>query len=592
MIRTATLLSALFLAVSAAAGGDDMETAYFAPVNQLIFKVVWPGGGVREFERDLSAPERLRSTDGWKARLVGDEDGKVDVFSPKGIDGQRDVFRFDRGRLVRIERGGETNEFAYGEVRPAPQGAFPPLLVTREMTSEAAREYSFNEFLHKWDGSGRLAFPFVNPNQNGVLYAELFLLFLCLAFSLKRRFVRPAFAALAMLAASCLVWTMSRGAWLGAVVGTLCFAVTGLRRFLKSRLFWASLGIVVVSIAVWVFLFGSAQITRGLDGVGMNWTNAIRMEIWSRAPRMMVDAPSGWGSYIPGAAYLDWYQPLNVFALTPTLINDHLTWLVANSWTGRFLYAFAAFSILSASLLVAVFKRNPLPLAVWTAFALAASFNPVGHRWVLWAIPVAACISFIGGEFWRRKRVVLGTLTAVASLSTISVAVLFWLGTVEPKGYVPVRFDGKRVYVNGSNPKIWIVDDGTLGGGLTGKDIREFYSCVRHAPAVGYVRSVGDLPDSVARLVLAGHAGADWLMKLSEDEEARNRLPKSVLFISPPFSPSQVPEGVLALCRPRIVVGEFAALYDEEYAKPLNWVTIVPGMEKYILRWMQYVMEF
>ena len=81
-------------------------------------------------------------------------------------------------------------------------------------------------------------------------------------------------------------------------------------------------------------------------------------------------------------------------------------------------------------------------------------------------------------------------------------------------------------------------------------------------------------------------------MKLSEDEEARNRLPKSVLFISPPFSPSQVPEGVLALCRPRIVVGEFAALYDEEYAKPLNWVTIVPGMEKYILRWMQYVMEF
>ena len=54
--------------------------------------------------------------------------------------------------------------------------------------------------------------------------------------------------------------------------------------------------------------------------------------------RMMVDAPRGWGGYSPGAAYVDWYQPLNIFALTPTLINDHLTRLVAFSWAGRFAY--------------------------------------------------------------------------------------------------------------------------------------------------------------------------------------------------------------------------------------------------------------
>ena len=307
---------------------------------------------------------------------------------------------------------------------------------------------------------------------------------------------------------------------------------------------------------------------------------------------MMVDAPCGWGSYIPGAAYIDWYQPIKVFALTPTLINDHLTRLVAYSWTGRFLYVFCGFAILSISLLVAAFKRNPLPLATWLALAIAASFNPVSHRWELWIVPVLASFVFFGGVFWRRWRVMAGTLVTVLALTVLVVGGLYAAGSSVPKGYIPVSFDGQRVLINGIRPKIWIVDDGTLGGGLTGKDIREYYTYVRRAPSVGYVRNIKDLPDSIDRLVLAGHAGADWLTKLSEDENARNHLPKSVLFISPSFSPSQVPEGVRALCRPRIVVGEFAALYDNEYSKPQDWVTIVPGMEKYILRWMEHVMEF
>ncbi len=236
-------------------------------------------------------------------------------------------------------------------------------------------------------------------------------------------------------------------------------------------------------------------------------------------------------------------------------------------------------------------RRNPLPAALWLVLGISAWFNPVSHRWTLWIIPAAASVVVLVCPFWRRCRLVLAAAVGCVLLSLLGVLGLRYMGHFKPKGYVPVSFDGRRVTVNGPHPKIWIVDDGTLGGGLTGKDMREYYTYIRNAPAVGYVRSVADLPESVDRLVLAGHAGSEWLTRLSDDETARNHLPKSVLFFSPPFSPSQVPEGVRVLCRPRIVVGEFAARYDPEYSSPADWVTIVSGMEKYILRWMEYVME-
>ena len=71
--------------------------------------------------------------------------------------------------------------------------------------------------------------------------------------------------------------------------------------------------------------------------------------------------------------------------------------------------------------------------------------------------------------------------------------------------------------------------------------------------------------------------------------EARRNLPAEVTFISPPFPPSAVPAGLLSSCRVRLVVGEFAARYDAEYADAPEWVTIVPAMELYIYGWMRYV---
>jgi hypothetical protein len=156
-----------------------------------------------------------------------------------------------------------------------------------------------------------------------------------------------------------------------------------------------------------------------------------------------------------------------------------------------------------------------------------------------------------------------------------------------------VSYDGKRVRINGRNPRIWVVDDaqGVLGGVLVGREIRDFYMRNPKAPSIGYVRDVRDVPKSgVNRLVLPGKSGNDWLLMLSEDEKAREGLPKSVVFLNPPFSPSEMPQGVLALCRPKLLVGEFAARYNPEYASPPGWVGVVPGVEKYMPNWMQYAL--
>jgi len=156
-------------------------------------------------------------------------------------------------------------------------------------------------------------------------------------------------------------------------------------------------------------------------------------------------------------------------------------------------------------------------------------------------------------------------------------------------GGCPVKAEGNRVYVRGSNPRVWIVDDGrALGDVLACKEIRGYYRHVPSAEAVGYVRDVKHLPEKVHRLVLAGQSGADWMDWVRGMVESGKSfaLPDEVIFISPTFPPSALPEGFLSACKVLVAVGEFAAIYEPEYASPPPWAIVVPGMELYIDRWM------
>lgn len=575
-----------------ATGAPRIEDAYFAPENQLIFKLVDASGAVREFERDFSRPGHLRSVGDWDGELL--PEGQVVLRSWR--QGKvESAYRFERGRLVESEIGGVRKSYDRTAPHRLPQGVIPPLAPVDDAVSAArAAEFSRQEMAGKWNGTGRLSFPFANPNQSSALYVEVALVALA-AFVFFAGWWKRA-VALSLFAASvlCVLWCGSRGGMLGLLAGLAVLFAGRFSSVVRARAFWICLVASALLVAGWLLAFGTGDLMRGFThGGGVSWSNAIRLDMWKASPQMMAAAPGGWGFCGAGRAYLDWFQPLSVFCLTGSLMNDHLTWLVSFGTCGRVAYLFAFVLIVLIGLRETFVCHRPFFLSVWSAFAVMAWFNPVFDEWTLWVVPVLSLLAA-----WNSARPLrlkqFGLLAGVAFVTAVLVlwAIVSWVGASRQVPSIAV--EGNRVLINGRSPRTWVVDDcrGALGGLLVGKDIRDYYSAVPHAGSIGYVRSIDDLPASgVERLVLAGKAGNDWLMRLSEDESARTRLPKSVLFISPPFPPSAIPEGVRMTCRPEILVGEFAAAYDPEYGRPTKGVTVAEGMELYVMMWLERALE-
>ena len=590
MIRLRRLLLGCLLTVVAASAFGGIEDAYFAPDGPTIFKVVLPDGAAYRFEYDVARPGSLVSGFGWSG--VYDQEGHVRLSSPAG-----DLLSFDRGRLVKSRLGGVDSSFSYDTPRHAPTNAVTPLAMLLYDEKTVAENYVAREESVKWSNTGRLAFPYVNPNFSGALFALCALLLIGLALGPGRAKRPLRVCCLALSAALCALtaWSGSRGAMLGLFAGAatgLGFAI--LRRGMGARRILLCIVVAVVALAgVIVIALGHGNLMRGFgDDGGLTWSNALRVEMLKAAPRMMYDAPGGWSQFGIGKGFTYWYQPLGMILMSGSLINAHLTWLVGFGVVGRFVYVFFLFASLWLALRLAACERNVMPASVIVGFATIACFNPIFEEWGLWVVPAVAIVLVLASvrRITRKGVVVMLSLCALASAT--AVGTLMAVGA-SAQARPSIALDGRAVKVNGPRPRVWIVDDGqgVVGGVLVGRDIREYYANVRHAPAIGYVKNVRDLPDSgVVRLVLPGKSANDWLLMLSEDEKARENLPKSVLFLNPPFAPSEVPQGVLALCRPKLLVGEFAARYNPEYENPPQWVSIVPGMEKYIADWMVYAL--
>ena len=175
-------------------------------------------------------------------------------------------------------------------------------------------------------------------------------------------------------------------------------------------------------------------------------------------------------------------------------------------------------------------------------------------------------------------------------LSLVVVLFLFCGGRWQDRGKGPsIAVDGNRVLVNGSKPKVWVVDDEeSLGWVLAAKDVRAFYNAAPEAKAIGFVRDLADLPRNMKRLVLAGKTCRKYL-----DAWNGGRAPRAdeLLFLSPGLAPSAIPYRLRANSRVLMVAGEFALRYRDVYGngpRP-NWVGVVPGAEVYLPGWVSLV---
>ena len=605
------------------AASNAMEYAasiYIAPENEFLYRMRNPNGSYREFQKSeinsTEAIQTLWSPHGWKG-AVREKENLIFVESGAKVKGGRAVYLFRHGRLVQFEQNGNVQRIPLEMPRPPTAGGVPYYFGDAESTrpdraaqqSGGARAQKTmakeveRELKKKWAKSGRLCWPFENPNENGFLFLSLALLSTALFFCAKSG-VKIVGGVCFAAASAALVMTASRGAFLAFALGLMPAIALKFKKLVRSRAVWILAGVVILTAVGWFATHESRLLTRGFTKK-TKWSNDTRIEMWATAPQMVAEAPSGWDglhvnpAHMVGRAYVDWYDSLFEISLSGSLVNDHLTRLVGYSQVGRFVYLFVWFGLLALMAYTALRTKRAVALGVFVALAVAGWFNAVLMNIYLWGAPLGALVLFLAGRPWRvwRLRTICLLTGSAAVLAAVTLVGLVAYGRATVKRGYPIYVADGQVRVKEQAPAIWIVDDGkALGGIFACRDIRRYYLHHPSSPAVGYVRDAKDLPKGeMKRLVLAGNAGKEWLEWLFErvKEGTKVAVPEEVVFINPPFMPSELPEEFVKMGKMRYVVGEFVArYYTDEGACPEGLdVIVVPGMELYIQDWMRFAVE-
>jgi hypothetical protein len=574
MIIRANLLAALLILPWMCLGqGVDMEAEanrfsamYFVQMDGAnFFRMYDPANGMIEFRRRWPS-WNLQGAAGWSASKDGDA---FVVRCPNSKVSY--VFRKGRPHILNVD--GKKIRMQFEEEPSMPGG----LVDMWDGAEEEARQFHAK----KWPG--RFAPFYGNPNHSAVLFA----LFAAVGVWLFLYGSRIWWWAAGAVVSAVSLWLLVKTGGRGGIValGVAGVVMVGFRLFRREGR-WRACVLAAMAVLAAVFLFAGGSIGRISTRIS-DKGNVSRMEVWKSAPRMMVDAPLGWGETGSGRAYSDWYQPLTSSFVTPTLTSDHLTYMVDFGWFGRFLWVFAWTALLAALVRFAVGGGSPLPLALFTILGVASVFNPLLHVKTLWLLPLASLGFFLVARPWKEARRYL-LPGGIALAVSLAVLVAFYLGgSGDSRNARPrIHTDGDRVFIGSEEPSTWIVDDRyTLGWLFAPKEIRYFYSHIPNAGALGYAQSVKSVPARVGRLVLAGRRCAEYI-----DLWKAGKAPSAVelLFISPAMPLASVPERLRRESRFKMVVGEFAARYEQVYGKIGNSdeIAIAEGAEVYVPGWV------
>lgn len=554
------------------------STSIFAPVNAQVFHLRQPDGVERLFIRDLEEPNLLHGKSPWVAELDG---SKALVMTDPEFKGGQTGFMFLSGHLRNLLLDGKEFQIPL-PVAGAKDGDIASLWPPREkrLVSEQAPDI--------WNKGKRLRLWFDNPNKAGLLFTELGLV--CLALVFLRPFWCRLMGGTFFLASFVgLVLTSSRGGLLALLCGLFLMGLTRIKAFLDWKRLLTIVVVVAVAIGCVFALKQGDRLGRKLLVEGQRETS--RLTVWKEVPRMMVDAPNGWGLGKSARAYIDWYQEKND-CLLKDMISGHLTFLVETGWGVRGVYVFLWAAFLFGAFICALKGASPVPVAVGASFAVAACFNPVVKVVELLLAPTAmALVSFVAMLKARRR---LQCLWIIGSLG-VALAICFsaWMmGKASSReGSVPVRCRGAAVCLNGNEPKAWIVhDDYVLHGGywwLMGKEIRTYFKAHADAPCVAISQSLQGIPKKVETLALVGESAREYLAQPSDVRpQARH-----IILISPPFSWKQVAEDILKEADVRMVVGELAVGSLKDYQTYPRWVECVPGAELYLPQWLDLILN-
>ena len=547
------------------------------PLNSHMLRMRQPDGVERILQRDPAQPEVLMCPEPWVGEVRG---SKTIVMTDPEFSGGQTGFLFERGKLKLMILDGKEYNISGGNPATSTIGELWPEI--SEAMIKAATE------ANKVHWHGRLNLWYDNPNRAAMLIVEVLILLLAVYGLRGRLAIKLLALPLALLCFYGLVRTGSRGGMVALMTGLTCLSLFRLKALFKLRNLMM-LALAVIALVAIVFFSGmSARFTSGLIHEG--YTDVSRIPIWIEAPRMMVAASQGWGWGLSGDAYINWFQPLTRFHVPGGFLNTHLNVLVDAGWLMRFLYLFVWVFALVCFADDARRGRSALPFAIGAAFFVGSTFSSFGRVPSLWIVPAFVILVHLS----TRPRTRLGEFTLpaffAAAVSCLALGAFAFFGfRAEKAAGIEIHGDSAHVVVNGKNTTTWIVEDGQVldGGykGILGKDARHWYLRHKDANAVGFVKTLGDVPSGVRRLVLAGKACSAIVVAGAFDGFADL---KEIVLISPPFGWREVPESVREKFRVKMVAGSFAHRLSEDSERPPEWVTLIPGCELYIPNWLRY----
>jgi len=397
----------------------------------------------------------------------------------------------------------------------------------------------------------RCSFFFANPNMAAVLFVQLALVGRFLFVRIPRTG-----GALMFLSTLAVILTGSRGGLLALLFGLVVATVAGRR----------SAGPVAVSCHVKVLAILTLLAVLACGGLGLrlcaiphDGSVANRLLLWKSVPRMMADAPSGWGLGNSGSAFMNWYQPLDRSEEYRTMVGSHQTWLVEFGTVGRIAYLFVWLVMLTLAFRHARTTGDAQAVAQGSSLAVAATFSSVLEVGLLWVLPTVAMTRVIlNGSSRRLPPAVWTTLAAGAVVPVLSV-MLFWRTgewRFEDSGRI-ARYVGP---VREGQPIRWLVPDVEVLGEHYPRRLRAKGTAVSVAATLDRVE-----PD-VTELVVCGadrHVACGRFSRLER-----------IVYLSPKFRPLDCDPS-----RERILIGEFA---HEVPDPPPAGVRVVAGAASYL----------
>ena len=419
------------------------------------------------------------------------------------------------------------------------------------------------------NGIPRWDFSLGCPNKAGALAACVLVLLLGLMLKSKSKVSAWTLCILSCAGGFALVHTFSRGGIAAFLTGA---AVLLAASFRSGRLKERALHLCVVSafIVSAVFHLGFAsRIAQGVPGRDASVDN--RLVIWKTVPRMIADAPDGWGAGQAGNAYMNWYQPPGMNERYRTLVSSPLTFLAETGNAGRLCALFLAFALAGVLLAHLAAKKDPLPLAVWTAFSVASVFSTVAEEKFLWLVPLLTLLPVRHAP----KRIFIFALAGAAVSAAAIHAAAHFTGRNDP----PLKYErgkGRLTIGNGGCVKWLVHDDQTIGTVESGygRALRAWYE--KHegkTGAAGIVFTPASLPANAERVILCGANAKTGILK---------SIPESVKEIRV-LSPAD-PDSWLHLknAKVRIYCGELA---DNQPMSEDDAVTFIPGDGDHLTEW-------